>query len=133
MINVILYDVSEKLWCLKIILRLSPKIALPVIFRMCRAIFRAFDSISTWLTDESGKDEKVLQPPLRRIGCRQLLKMRLPLKKIQIRCKTHTCLRLLSQMNNNYLLNILQGFYRHIIWDIIIFHIICTAPLNGSR
>ena len=25
----------------------------------------------------------------------------------------------------------LQGFYRHIIWGIIILHIICTAPLNG--
>ena len=26
----------------------------------------------------------------------------------------------------------LQGFCRHIIWGIIILHIICTAPLIGS-
>ena len=32
-----------------------------------------------------------------------------------------TCRRLLSQINNNY-----------IIWGIIILHIICTVPLNGS-
>ena len=44
----------------------------------------------------------------------------------------HTCSRSLSQINNYYLLNHLQVFYRYIIWDIIIFHIICTAPLNGS-
>jgi len=26
----------------------------------------------------------------------------------------------------------LHDFYRHIIWGIIILHIICTVPLNGS-
>ena len=31
--------------------------------------------------------------------------------------------------NNIYPLN---GFYRYVIWGIIILHIICTAPLNGS-
>jgi len=34
--------------------------------------------------------------------------------------KTHLCSRSLSQINNYYLLNLLQYFYRHIIWGIIV-------------
>ena len=37
--------------------------------------------------------------------------------------KTHL-LKLLSQINNCYLLNLLLNLFRHIIWGIIILHII---------
>ena len=39
--------------------------------------------------------------------------------------------RLLLQINNYYLLNHLQGFYRHIISGINKLDIICTTHLNG--
>jgi len=72
----------------------------------------------------------VLQPPLCGIGSWQILEIRRLFKQI-IRFKTHLS-GLLFHINNTYLLNHLEGFYRHIIWGTIILYIICTAPLNGS-